>query len=218
MMQFSGICLKCGLIGAISSQSLVAVLSSLLLYRYSDERDCYPSTLQGHIEEYIPWTFMCWGNSAACFRVFIGVVFGWSNMKVVHRFFQAPVWSGDKISFLGGTVFFGAKSPKNGTIWQCNNHHNILQPSQLFVIFLIVASPLVCKTVLTCFTNSAGSFDNAQCLWSTARHLQLDGCKMAGGRLQQKYQVQVSHKKKPGCWEYIGDFTTQLYGGYNKPS
>lgn len=41
MMQFSGICLKCGLIGAISSQSLVAVLSSLVLYRYSDERDCY---------------------------------------------------------------------------------------------------------------------------------------------------------------------------------
>ena len=38
---FLEICLKCGLIGAISSQSLVAVLPSLVLYRYSDERDCY---------------------------------------------------------------------------------------------------------------------------------------------------------------------------------
>ena len=41
MMQFPGICLKCGHFGAISSQSFVAVLSSLLLYRHSDERDCY---------------------------------------------------------------------------------------------------------------------------------------------------------------------------------
>lgn len=71
VMQFLGICLKCGLIGAISSQSLVAVSSRLVLTaitmkgiaictRMNTKRlldhifEEYPSTLQGHIEEYIP--------------------------------------------------------------------------------------------------------------------------------------------------------------------
>ena len=31
------------------------------------------------------------------------------------------------------------------------------------------------------------------------------------------YQPQLSHEKNPGCLGDIGDYTTQLYGDYNKP-
>ena len=29
--------------------------------------------------------------------------------------------------------------------------------------------------------------------------------------------LKMSSVQNPGCWGYIGDYTTQLYGDYNKP-
>ena len=35
-------------------------------------------------------------------------------------------------------------------------------------------------------------------------------------RFQAAYE-QLSNERNPGCFGYIGDYTTQLYGDYNKP-
>ena len=37
------------------------------------------------------------------------------------------------------------------------------------------------------------------------------------GNLQHPIKVHLSNDKNPGCLGFIGDYTTQLYGDYNKP-
>ena len=34
---------------------------------------------------------------------------------------------------------------------------------------------------------------------------------------QEWFESYLSNEKNPGCLGYIGDYTTQLYGDYNKP-
>ncbi len=38
-----------------------------------------------------------------------------------------------------------------------------------------------------------------------------------GKALEEKVRLQVSNEKNPGCFAYIGDYTTQLYRDFNKP-
>ena len=50
-----------------------------------------------------------------------------------------------------------------------------------------------------------------------ARHLQIEAGEIDSWKLERGWELQVSNEKNPGCLGYIGDYTAQLYGDYNKP-
>ena len=59
--------------------------------------------------------------------------------------------------------------------------------------------------------------------WSTERECQLPMLleyllgEMKSPKKWEKFKSYLSNEKDPGCLGYIGDYTTQLCGDYNKP-
>jgi len=52
--------------------------------------------------------------------------------------------------------------------------------------------------------------------WAGAEKAEQDGATERGKSVAVAV-FHLSHEKFPGCLGYIGDYTTHLYGDYNKP-
>ena len=211
MMQFLEICLKCGLIGAISSQSLVAVLPSLVLYRYSDERDCYLHQDETPKDCLIKFSKSILDSTKTYWRIYtmkfvscvggivqhvLGYLLGLSSDDLTWKWFNAGLFKrrfevATRYLFWVVQCFLVQNHPKKWndlTMWQPSWCITTIPAFGCFIKVMSVMSPWMC-----CFTSS-------RLIWSCTVPL-IDSKAFATWRSswwqvewfqQKKSQVQVS--------------------------